>query len=341
MGISETLQKKYIEQTLEGKKILITGGAGFIGSSLAFYFQKHHPKADIVVLDKFRSTKTFSNDNFTSLGHFKNLIGFKGRILCVDINDFEAINEVFEEKFDFVFHQAAISDTTIVDQNLVMQTNHLAFLHLLKLTLKNNGKMIYASSAGTYGNSPAPNCVGDGEIPENIYGFSKLCMDQSVRAMLKEGNQNIVGLRYFNVYGDREFYKGKTASMILQLGLQALHSKKVRLFKYGEQKRDFVYIEDVIQSNVKAMEGRAGIYNVGSGESRTFNDIVNRLRFHLGDFEIEYIDNPFSFYQNYTEAEISISKEVLNYQPDFSLERGIDMYMPIIKEIYVREKRCL
>lgn len=341
MGISESLQRKYIDETLENKKILITGGAGFIGSSLAFYFQKHHPKAEVVVLDKFRSSETFLSGNFTSLGHFKNLIGFEGRVICADINDFCAMDAIFKEKFDFVFHQAAISDTTVLDQNLVMQTNHNAFLHLLNLTLKNNGKMIYASSAGTYGNSPAPNCIGEGEFPENVYGFSKLCMDRSVRAMLKEKEQEIVGLRYFNVYGDREFYKGKTASMILQLGLQALHSKKVRLFKHGEQRRDFVYIEDVIQANIKAIRGKSGIYNAGSGKARTFNDIVSCLKSHLGDFEVEYIDNPFSFYQNHTEAEISNAQENLDYKPDFSLEEGIGAYIPAIKEIYAREKRCL
>lgn len=335
------LQKKYTHQTLEGKKILITGGAGFIGSSLAFYFQKHHPLAEVFVLDKFRSHETLPSGNFASLGHFRNLIDFQGQVICADINDFDAINQVFEEKFDFVFHQAAISDTTATNQNFVMQTNHNAFLNLLNLTLQNGGKMIYASSAGTYGNSPAPNCVGRGEIPENIYGFSKLCMDQSVRAILQKNEEKgIVGLRYFNVYGDREFYKGKTASMVLQLGLQALHSKKIRLFKYGEQKRDFVYIEDVIQANVKAMEGKSGIYNVGSGVSRSFNDIANCLKSHLGDFEIEYIDNPFNFYQNHTEAEISLTKE-LGYQPEFSLEKGIDAYLPKIKEIYMREKECL
>ena len=335
--------KVYINQSLEGKKILITGGAGFIGSALAFYFQEHHPKAQVTILDKFRSLETFENGNFTSLGHFKNLIGFKGRVICADINDYQAMKKLFEEKFDYVFHQAAISDTTVQDQEIVMRTNHDSFLYLLGLTLQGGGKMIYASSAGTYGNSEAPNCIGVGESPENVYGFSKLCMDESVRRILQEDPQSpIIGLRYFNVYGEREFYKGKTASMILQLGLQALHHKKVRLFKFGEQRRDFVYIQDVIQANVGAMEAeKGGIYNVGSGEARTFNDIVNNLKSHLGDFEIQYIDNPYTFYQNYTQADISLTQEFLAYQPNFSLEQGIASYIQEIKEIYLREQKCL
>ncbi|ANV97659.1 ADP-glyceromanno-heptose 6-epimerase [Helicobacter enhydrae] len=326
----------YIADTLENKKILITGGAGFIGSSLAFYFQKHHPKAQIVVLDKFRSDATFPSGNPTSLGHFKNLIGFGGRVVCADINDHRVMQCLFDEYrgFDYVFHQAAISDTTALNQEQVMQTNHDSFIVLLRLTLQFGGKMIYASSAGTYGNSPAPNQVGIGEEPENVYGFSKLCMDMSVRKILGDTpSSSVVGLRFFNVYGPREFYKGKTASMILQLGLQALTSKKVRLFKFGEQQRDFVYIDDVVQANVKAIEGESGIYNVGSGESRSFNDIVARLKRHLGEFEVEYIDNPYTFYQNNTLADIASTKERLGYCPRFSLEDGIDDYIDEIKTL--------
>ncbi|WP_305862798.1 ADP-glyceromanno-heptose 6-epimerase [Helicobacter cholecystus] len=335
---------RYIEDTLENKNILITGGAGFIGSALAFYFQNHHPKANVYVLDCFRNDETFPSGNFKSLGSFKNLIGFKGHVICENINNTQAMSKLFEKtRFDYVFHQAAISDTTVLNQEIVMQTNHDCFLHLLQLTREQNGVMIYASSAGTYGNSPAPNKIGEGEVPENVYGFSKLCMDESVRSILKNDPKTpIIGLRFFNVYGAREFYKGKTASMILQLSLQAMHHKKVRLFKYGEQKRDFVYIEDVIQANILAMKAqKSGVYNVGSGKARCFNDIVERIQYHLGEFEVEYIDNPYTFYQNYTEADISLSTQDLGYHPRFSLQEGIDDYMPEIRAIYAREKKCL
>ena len=109
----------------------------------------------------------------------------------------------------------------------------------------------------------------------------------------------------------------------------------MRLFKYGEQLRDFVYIKDVIQANVKAIEASAsGVYNVGSGKARSFNDIINELKRHLGDFEVEYIDNPYTFYQNHTQADIALSQEFLSYTPRFSLEQGIESYIPEILNIF-------
>lgn len=326
---------KYIYDDLEGKKILITGGAGFIGSNLALYFQTHHPLAKVYIFDKFRSDECFASGNPTSLGHFKNLLDFKGDIIVGDICNYADVEKLKAYDFDIIYHQAAISDTTATNQELVMQTNFEAFLHILEVAETSLSTLIYASSAGVYGNSKAPNAIGEGEVPENIYGFSKLCMDNKVRQILESESRPIIGLRYFNVYGNRELYKGKTASMVLQLGLQALESKKVKLFKSGEQKRDFVYIKDVIQANVKAIEcEQAGIYNVGSGSASSFNDIVAQLKAHLGDFKVEYIDNPYSFFQTHTEADISATRDNLSYEPRFSLESGIKDYIDDIKSAF-------
>ncbi|PAF49834.1 ADP-glyceromanno-heptose 6-epimerase [Helicobacter sp. 12S02232-10] len=326
----------YIENTLKGKTVLITGGAGFIGSNLAFYFQKNHPETKVIVFDKFRDSHTFPSGNPTSLGHFKNLIGFKGEVIIGDINNFGDLETIESLNFDYIFHQAAISDTTVLDQELVMRTNYEAFLNLLDIASDKKAVMIYASSAGTYGNSPAPNGVGNGEEPENIYGFSKLCMDQNVRKILQNNPKApIIGLRYFNVYGQKEFYKGRTASMILQLGLQALENKKVKIFEFGEQKRDFVYIEDVIQANIKAMEAKkGGIYNVGYGKAKSYNDIIKCLKNELGEFEVQYIKNPYKFFQTHTEADIQETITDLKYEPKFDLESGIKSYIRQIKEIY-------
>ncbi|RDU58973.1 ADP-glyceromanno-heptose 6-epimerase [Helicobacter marmotae] len=327
---------KYIYDDLADKKILITGGAGFIGSNLAFYFQKHHPMAQVYVFDTFRTDTYFPSGNPTTLGHFKNLIGFKGNVIVGDITNPQDLQKLKTYDFDIIFHQAAISDTTVLDQKLVMDTNYQAFLHLLDVANSSQAMMIYASSAGTYGNSSAPNIIGEGEVPENVYGYSKLCMDEYVRKILSnDPTCPIIGLRYFNVYGAGEFYKGKTASMILQLSLQALKNKKVRLFKNGEQKRDFVYIKDVIQANVKAIESaKSGIYNVGSGEGRSFNEIVGYLQNALGDFEVEYFENPYSFFQTHTQADINATKEHLSYVPRFNLQKGIESYLPDIQAIY-------
>ncbi|WP_395001771.1 ADP-glyceromanno-heptose 6-epimerase [uncultured Helicobacter sp.] len=331
---------KYIYDDLADKNILITGGAGFIGSNLALYFQKHHPQANVCVFDKFRDDTYFPSGNPTSLGHFKNLLEFHGEVIVGDL--IKDLDKIKNRDFDYIFHQAAISDTTAMDQKLMLETNFEAFVNLYEIARQRGAMLIYASSAGTYGNSPAPNSLGVGEVPENIYGYSKLQMDVFARKILERDSQTpLIGLRYFNVYGEREFYKGKTASMILQLGLQALEHKKVRLFKHGEQLRDFVYIKDVIQANVKAIEARAsGVYNVGAGVARSFNDIVEILKKHLGDFEVEYIDNPYVFYQNHTQADISLSEEFLSYTPRFSLEQGIESYIPEIVRIFETQVRA-
>ncbi|BCD48155.1 ADP-glyceromanno-heptose 6-epimerase [Helicobacter suis] len=314
----------YIPDTLENTTIVITGGAGFIGSNLALYFQKHHPKARVIVVDKFR------DPSLSSLGHFKNLIGFKGEIITADITqDLSALEEI---NFNYLFHLAAISDTTCLNQELVMQTNHQAFLKLLKIAQNKGARVIYASSAAVYGNTNAPNRVGLNEVPENVYGFSKLCMDRSTLAF--ETSTPIVGLRYFNVYGPGEFYKGKTASMILQLGLQALQNKEVKLFEFGEQQRDFVYIEDVIQASVKAMvANQVGVYNVGYGKSHSYNTIVEILQQELGDFKTTYIKNPYPFFQNHTCADIQSTHLDLDYTPNYNLASGIKAYLPTIKKL--------
>jgi len=332
---------RYIEDDLQDKTILITGGAGFIGSNLAFYFQNNHPAAKVVVLDSFRSGETLSNGNLKSFGHFKNLIGFSGEIISGDINDKDLhLDLEVNYDFDYIFHEAAISDTTAQEQDLMIKTNVNAYKDLLDLAVAHNANMIYASSAATYGNAESPQRVGR-EAPNNVYGFSKLSMDHLSRDYMKECDINIVGLRYFNVYGAREYFKNTTASMVLQFGHQLLAGKNPRLFE-GSDKilRDFIYIEDIIQANIKAMQpSTSGIYNVGTGKARSFQDIVDILQKELGTaLECEYIPNPFvGSYQFHTEADIATTKEVLGYAPAYEMEDGIKAYVPEIKRIYETE----
>ncbi len=321
------------------KNILITGGAGFIGSNLAFYFQQNYPNANVIVFDKFRNEDTFDNGNLKSFGHFKNLIGFNGTIISGDITNKKDMKKLEDYKFDFIFHEAAISDTTVSDQKIMMDTNVNAFVDLLEMAKKMKAVMVYASSAATYGDSDRFS-MGH-EQPNNVYGFSKMMMDNIAKKYMKKNYISIVGLRYFNVYGEREFFKNKTASMVLQFGLQLLKGKSAKLFKGSDKiKRDFIYIEDVIQANIKACKPKkSGIYNVGTGKSRSFQDIVDILKDELNiKREDLYIQNPYEKqYQFFTEADISLSKEFLNYEPRFSLEEGIKTYLSEIKRIYEKE----
>lgn len=314
------------------KCVLITGGAGFIGSNLAFYFQENFPLCEVVVFDKFRSEETFSNGNLKSFGHFKNLLGFNGEVISGDINcDLKLLKNY---KFDYIFHEAAISDTTVGDQALMVQTNVNAFKDLLDMAVEMGSTMVYASSAATYGDSDTFS-IGY-EQPNNVYGFSKLMMDNLAKKYMDK--ISVVGLRYFNVYGEREFFKNKTASMVLQFGLQLLEGKNAKLFEGSDKiRRDFIYIQDVIQANIKACSSKkSGIYNVGTGNARSFQDIVDTLKSKLDiQREDEYIPNPFiGQYQFFTEADISLSEEFLDYKPRFSLEEGIASYIAEIRKIH-------
>jgi len=300
-------------------KVLVTGGAGFIGSNLALELQ--NKGYDVVVLDDFSS------------GHFKNLIGFEGdivaeSILDVDLNRFKDVN--------VIFHQAAITDTTVQDQKLMMQINTEGFRRFLDFAVENNIKFVYASSAATYGNAPAPQKEEDAGKPNNIYGFSKwICDCIAKKYMEKYPDAHIVGLRYFNVFGPREQYKGKMASMVWQLAKQMVDGKRPRIFKWGEQKRDQVYVKDVVGANLLAVDAKKScIVNVGSGRAVSFNYIIEVLNKVLGfDYEPEYIDNPYKeFYQEHTEADLSKAEKYLDYRPKWGFEEAVEDYMEWLKE---------
>jgi ADP-L-glycero-D-manno-heptose 6-epimerase len=327
----------YNNINFNNKTILITGGAGFIGSNLAFYFQENFPSSKIIVFDCFRNDETFHNGNLKSFGHYQNLIGFRGDIICGNINNTGDLSLLDDYKFDFIFHHAAISDTRVYDQEFVIKTNVNSFYDLLAIAKKDRSVMVYASSAATYGNLPSPQTVGK-ENPENPYGYSKYIMDQiAVKYSIENPDLTIVGLRFFNVYGPKEYYKANTSSMVIQLGHQILDVKAPRLFNNSNQiLRDFIYIDDVIQANIKACAPKKnGTYNVGTGIPRNFQEIADILQKELDtDLGTEYFPNPYNGYQMHTQADISSTKENLGFEPNFSLEKGIKAYIPEILRLH-------
>lgn len=319
------------------KTILITGGAGFIGSNLAFFLQENFSDSKIIIFDCFRSNVKLDNGNLKSFGHYKNLVGFNGNIICGDLNNKADLDLLCSYDFDFIFHHAAISDTRVYDQELILKTNINSFVNLLDLAKKNNAVMVYASSAATYGSLPSPQTVGK-ENPENPYGFSKYVMDQMA---LKYSNINpklkIIGLRFFNVYGPREYFKAKTSSMIIQLGHQLLDGKSPRLFYNSESIfRDFIYIDDVIEANLKAaFADKSGVYNIGTGSPRSFQEISDILQKELGTkFATKYFHNPHKGYQTHTQANTDSTKKYLDFEATTSLEDGIKKYIPEIKRTH-------
>ncbi len=300
-------------------RVLITGGAGFIGANLAAVLNARH---EVVVADDFSS------------GSWRNLVHVDCELRAVACNDAALLREIADGAYAVVFHEGAITDTTIMDQRRMLETNTDAFAAILAASAESGTRVVYASSAGTYGNSPAPNRVGSGEEPENVYGFSKLAMDRIAMRWHDRHPATIVGLRYFNVYGPGEAHKQATASMILQLYQQVKAGRRPRLFKYGEQRRDFVYIRDVVTANLAAMRApRSGICNIGTGRARTFNDIISVLSRELGmTLDVEYFDNPFDFYQQHTEADIGQTRELLGWKPEWQLEDGMAEYIRLLEQ---------
>lgn len=303
-------------------KFIVTGGAGFVGSNIAFTLEKMGH--EVLIIDDFSS------------GDYRNLIGFPGEVLAIDITDRSAMEYIVGTDIDGIFHEAAITDTTVMDQKRMMQVNTDAYRFLLDWAVSDNVRVVYASSAGVYGNSAAPNCIDHGLLPENVYGFSKYSMDMTTKRYLNDfPDLGVVGLRYFNVYGPGESFKGHAASMVYQLYHQIKAGKTPRLFKHGEQKRDFIFIEDIVQANMKAMFGeevQSGVYNVGTGKARTFNDMIAIIQRCLGtSIEVEYFDNPYRFYQNHTEADISETTKQLGYNPEFTFEAGIAKYIEYLE----------
>jgi ADP-L-glycero-D-manno-heptose 6-epimerase len=297
---------------------VITGGAGFIGSNLTLALQEKFPEARLTVIDDFRS------------GDFKNLAGYRGDFVAQNLAALDWREQFGDEKFDAIFHLASITDTTLHDQFIQVHDNVESFRRILKFAQPTKTRVIYASSASTYGPAKEASMESNGAAPANIYAFSKVIMDNiAMREAEAAPDWTIIGLRYFNVYGPREAHKGVPASMVYHLSKQMKAGQRPRIFKHGEQKRDFVYVKDIVEGSILALGAKeSGIYNLGYGQARSFNDLVDVLNKSLGtNLRPDYFDNPHAHYQNFTEADLTRVRDALGYQPQFPLERGVADYM--------------
>ncbi|MFH1352650.1 MAG: ADP-glyceromanno-heptose 6-epimerase, partial [bacterium] len=292
-------------------RILVTGAAGFIGSNLTLELQKRFPDAEILVLDNYLT------------GADENLREFKGTVLKGAVEDRDFVKSISGE-FDYIFHQAAITDTTVTDNKRMTDVNVGGFKNILDIASPGRTKVIYASSAGVYGAGPAPMKETQELSPLNAYASSKVKMDEISPAEAFAKKIKIIGLRYFNVYGPREARKGSSSSMIFQLAKQMKAGKAPRIFRYGEQKRDHIYVKDVVEANIKAMDAASScVVNVGTGAATAFNRVIEILNKVLNtDFKPEYFDNPYDFYQNNTQADTSDAEKLIGFKARYSIEKG-------------------
>lgn len=294
-------------------RLLVTGGCGFIGSRLACALEREGH--DVTVID--RSPPPDHGQ------------AFRGQTITADIST-PGFWDSFVERMDCVFHEAACTDTTVTDEAFMHLQNVAAFLSLLQWAERNGTDVIYASSAAVYGAAPSPQTVGIAEQPLNAYGRSKLAADEAVRKRLSQSPIKIIGLRYFNVYGPGEAHKGHMASMICRLAQAMSRGERPRIFTDGEQRRDQIYVDDVVAGNLlalKASKNQSGIYNIGTGHAVSFNTIVQGLNNVLHtDLPPVYFKNPYPFYQNHTEADIAPTSAALGFTPRFDITSGIHAY---------------
>jgi len=303
---------------LSNPKLIVTGGAGFIGSNLTLALQEKFPDARLIVIDDFRS------------GNFKNLAGYRGDFVAQNLAKLNWREKFGDEKFDAIFHLASITDTTLHDQFVQVHDNVESFRRLLNFARTSKTRVIYASSASTYGAVTQASVESHGAAPANAYSFSKVIMDNLVRRTAAESRDwIIIGLRYFNVYGPQEAHKGVPASMVYHLAQQMKAGQRPRIFKHGEQRRDFVYVKDAVEGSIRALDAKtSGIYNLGSGQARSFNELVDVLNKCLStNFQPDYIDNPHAHYQNFTQADLTNARGALGYEPRFPLEKGVRDYV--------------
>ena len=307
--------------------IIVTGGAGFIGSNLLIGLNARGYD-DILVVDHLKDGGKYRNLVDCRIADYLDRSTFLQRL---QQGAFQA------DTIEAIFHQGACSATTEWDGCYMMENNYEYTKFLFHYCQQHKIPFIYASSAAVYGadNRFIEELAYEG--PLNVYGYSKFQFDQYLRRQ-QALTAPVVGLRYFNVYGPREGHKGSMASVAFHLNNQLKNSDQLRLFEGcdgygdGEQRRDFVYVGDVVDVNLWFLDNPqvSGIFNVGTGRSQTFNDVANAVINYHQRGQIQYITFPEHLkgcYQSFTEANLDKLRAAGYQHPFKTVEQGVQLYM--------------
>ena len=318
--------------------IIVTGGAGFIGSAIVWQLNSLG-KTDILIVDELGMTDKWKN--LVPLKYYD----FMNKTIFIDNL------EKMKGDLEAVIHMGANSSTTERDADHLLTNNYEYTKRLAEFCIQNGIRFIYASSAATYGDGSSG--FDDSEkLPErlrpmNMYGYSKNLFD--IKAQREGWFSSIVGLKYFNVYGPNEYHKGDMRSVVHKAYEQIRDTGKVRLFrslhpdyKDGEQMRDFVYVKDAVLMTLYFLNNKdGGLFNVGTGKARTWNDLVKAIFNALNKpLNIEYIDLPAEIadrYQYFTEARVDKIKKAGYSANITSLESGVTDYVKnyLMKDLYL------
>ncbi len=318
--------------------IIVTGGAGFIGSNL------------IHELNRLGETEIVCVDNMADSAKFFNLQGaqFSDYMDKQEFRSTFASGAMSAKRIRAILHQGACSNTLEDNGAYMMDNNFTYSKELLHYAVQHHIPFVYASTAAVYGVSERFAPEPQNERPLNVYGFSKLVFDNYVRRLLPTIESTVVGLRYFNAYGPRELHKGRMASVMHHFSKQMKETGAIRMFQgsggygNGEQRRDFVFVRDLCRLNLffagigdeqfrsglgEVEDVYQGIFNAGTGASRSFNAVVSALQTMHGPTKIEYIPFPSDLhgrYQHFTEADVASLRQRGHYMREFtSLEDGI------------------